>query len=478
MARPSKTEAVDVTIKHTLTHGLLDRATCPPDKAFVLLRDADNKGLRLRITQAGGKHWQFEARIKGALFTRALGAWPAVSIGDAQTEARELRTSAAKKIDPRETEAEAAKVLADEVAVAEAEKQRQQAATEAAHQREQAEAARQSVTGLQAWDAYLTECKAATKPGHPDKPKWGARTLADHHQLSAPGGVAYKRKSAGTTQPGPLHGLLNQPLARIDAAAVAAWLKAENTHRPTRAALAFRLLRAFLNWCAEHPTFNGIAKTDAHSTKAVRNHVAKQKPKTDALQREHLPAWFAGVLADTNPYARAYLVGLLLTGARANELAGLRWEDVNLKFGGTLTLHDKVEGLRVIPCPAYLAHLLAALPRRDQWVFGVDTERPTVDDTAAYNHRKALAAGGLPHVSLHGLRRSFKSLTEWVECPAGIVAQIMGHKPSATAEKHYTVRPVDLLRLWHDKIEVWMLEQAGVTFDRTTEPGKLALVVG
>jgi integrase len=109
-------------------------------------------------------------------------------------------------------------------------------------------------------------------------------------------------------------------------------------------------------------------------------------------------------------------------------------------------------------------------------VFGVDSERPTVDDTAAYNHRKALAAGGLPHVSLHGLRRSFKSLTEWVECPAGIVAQIMGHKPSATAEKHYTVRPVDLLRLWHEKIEAWMLDQAGVTFDRKAEPGKLALV--
>lgn len=53
-----------------------------------------------------------------------------------------------------------------------------------------------------------------------------------------------------------------------------------------------RLLRAFLNWCAEHLTYGAIAKTDA-------------------LQREHLPAWFAGVLADTNPHARAYLVGLL-----------------------------------------------------------------------------------------------------------------------------------------------------------------------
>ena len=37
--------------------------------------------------------------------------------------------------------------------------------------------------------------------------------------------------------------------------------------------------------------------------------------------------------------------------------------------------------------------------------------------------------------------------------PVGVVAQLMGHKPSATAEKHYTVRPLDLLRVHHEKIE-------------------------
>lgn len=46
--------------------------------------------------------------------------------------------------------------------------------------------------------------------------------------------------------------------------------------------------------------------------------------------------------------------------------------------------------------------------------------------------------------------------------PVGVVAQIMGHKPSATAEKHYTVRPLDLLAKWHVKIEAWILEQAGI----------------
>ncbi len=53
----------------------------------------------------------------------------------------------------------------------------------------------------------------------------------------------------------------------------------------------------------------------------------------------------------------------------------------------------------------------------------------------------------------------------WVCVLAGVVAQIIGHKPSATAEKHYTVRPLELLALHHNKIEAWVLEQAGIAFD-------------
>lgn len=44
----------------------------------------------------------------------------------------------------------------------------------------------------------------------------------------------------------------------------------------------------------------------------------------------------------------------------------------------------------------------------------------------------------------------------------GVVAQIMGHKPRAIAEKHYCRRPLDLLRAWHIKIEAWILDQAGI----------------
>lgn len=91
-------------------------------------------------------------------------------------------------------------------------------------------------------------------------------------------------------------------------------------------------------------------------------------------------------------------------------------------------------------------------------------------------HNDACKVAGIEGLTLHGLRRSFKSLTEWLEVPVGVVAQIQGHKPSATAEKHYTVRPLDPLRRHHERIEAWILEQGGVPFVAVEEPGKLRVV--
>ena len=49
----------------------------------------------------------------------------------------------------------------------------------------------------------------------------------------------------------------------------------------------------------------------------------------------------------------------------------------------------------------------------------------------------------------------------------GIVAQIMGHAPSATAERHYINRPLELLAVWHGKYEAWILQEARVNFVAT-----------
>jgi len=265
------------------------------------------------------------------------------------------------------------------------------------------------------------------------------------------------------TQPGPLVPLLALPLAQIDADYVRAWLKDEALTRPTHARLAFGLLRAFLNWCADRPEYRAHAHANACASRLSRDELPKKAAKDDCLQREQLPLWFEHIRKLANPVHSAYLQALLLTGARREELAPLKWDDVDFQWQ-SLTIKDKVEGSRTIPLTPFVASLLAALPRRNEWVFSSPAAASGRLMEPRIGHNKALTAAGLPALSLHGLRRSFGTLAEWVEVPAGVVAQLMGHKPSATAEKHYRRRPLDLLRQWHTKIEAWILEQAGIDF--------------
>src|SRR6185295_7072173 len=93
-------------------------------------------------------------------------------------------------------------------------------------------------------------------------------------------------------------------------------------------------------------------------------------------------------------------------------------------------------------------------------------------------HADVLADAGIPHVSIHGLRRTFSLLGEAAGAPAGAIAQVMGHKPSAIAEG-YRPRSIDALRPYLAQIEKFILDRAGIVFDDTKAgPAGLRLVAG
>ena len=213
------------------------------------------------------------------------------------------------------------------------------------------------------------------------------------------------------------------------------------------------------------------------------------------MQKSQLATWFSAVRGLSNPVISAYLQGLILTGARREELAELRWSDVDFKWNAIWVKDKVVEEGRKVPLTPYFASLLLDLQLRNNtpppkhrilhgkkiensvtdwepsaWVFSSPTAAAGRLAEPRLTHNRALAIAGLEHVTLHGLRRTFASLAEWVEMPRGIVAQIMGHAPNATAEKHYINRPLELLAVWHGKYEAWILDQAGIKF----KPGENA----
>jgi integrase len=454
--------AIVKAVKVKLAAGRIAEFQCPKDKTRAYLWCDEVKGLGIIATAAGAKSYFFQAKVKGKSMRLTMGDVGAWSIADAQKEARRLQTVIDQGDDPREVKAdkEAAKVAVRQAKEAEAAALGLQAT-------------RESVTLGMAWPEYV----AARKP------LWSAVHLRDHEKVMQAGGDIRKR-SHKLTEPGNLASLAAVRLIDLTPELVTEWAKVEAVTRPTRARLALRLLRAFLFWCARHPTYKAIVTSNAAQSKDARESLGKPKAKHDVLQREQLPAWFAAVKQLDNPVISAYLQALLLTGARRNELAALKWDDVDFKWH-SLTMHDKVEGLRVIPLTPYVESLLLDLKRHNdtppnvkklnalkvagkEWepslfVFSSPTAAKGCIHDPSIAHRRACAVAGLD-MTLHGLRRSFATLCEWTETPAGIAAQIQGHAPQGVREQNYIRRPLDLLRMWHVKIEAWILEQAEIEF--------------
>lgn len=451
----AKVKLIVKAVKVKLTAGRIAGFECPKGKAQAFLW-CDDPGLAVRATAGGAKSFIFQAKVKGQSMRVTIGNVGVWSIASAQAEARRLQTLIDQGNDPRQVKAN----------------------NEAAKKAEAAELAkkqkRESVTVAQAWQAYIADRSESIVDG---KPEWGKKHRAQHDYFVQAGGAKRTRgrrpNEPETTRPGILIPLMAMRLVDLDAKAIAKWLEKETIPAPAVAALAFRVLRAFLTWCAKKEEYKSITHSDACQSDDVKKKVpTPQTKKNDSLRRAQIRPWFEAVQRIGNPVISCYLQSLLLTGARRNELAALGWRDVDFQWK-SLTIRDKVEGKRTIPLTPYVEHLISSLPRRNEFVFSSLTAVSGRLEEPRNPHNRVLSAAALPALSLHGLRRSFGTLSEWVEVPAGIVAQIMGHKPSAIAEKHYIQRELDLLHMWHVKIEAWILIQAGIEF----VPGQAGLRV-
>ncbi len=414
-----------------LTPDRIRKASLPEGKTQSFLRDTTVKGLGVRITQTA-KVYIVQGRLKGSNaqgpIRVKLGAIESITLEDARNEAQQIMVQLAQGIDPRN-------------------ERKRRAASE---EEERQEMKRQDVTIREAWPIYMKE----------RQPKWSSKYYSDHERIITPGGDK-KKRGKGLTVAGPLASISHRPLSEVTASSIKRWLADEQPKRPTETRRAFEMLRTFLNWCEDDKRYKGLAAPDACSTKVKKDNLAKKTSRDDALQREQLQAWFESVRQYENKVLSAYIQMLLLTGARREELLSLKWSDVDFRWQ-KVHIIGKGAVPRDIPLTPYISSLLAKLPRRNEWVFSSTRGKDGRLQSPTRAFQKMMSRAEIEGITLHGLRRSFSTLSEWLETPVGIVYQIQGHMPSATAEKHYKKRPIDLLRKWHIKIEDWMLQQARI----------------
>jgi integrase len=437
--------------KIVFTAGRVNGFTCPADKAQAFLWDVTAPGLALRATPAGKPAYVFQSRYQDKTIRLTIGNPDVWSIEQARDKAKALQRLIDDGKDPRDLKRDALADKANKAAAALA-----QAAADTAA----------AVTVGDLWSRYLLE----GKPKRKDDWKPGYR--ADIEAMAAPGGVK-KLRGQGMTRPGPMFPLMALALVDVTEDALQIWFEREAVASKHQAARALMMFRGFLRWCAARPEYRKLIDRDAGRAPAILENLPANTKRTDALEAAQVSSWWTGVEQLSNRTASVYLRALLLTGARREELAGLTWANVDFQWR-KLTIADKVDATRTIPLTPYLAQVLATLPRVNEFVFASASKAGRISDTRKA-HGSALKSAAIEGLTIHGLRRSFSLLGEAAGAPAGAIAQVMGHKPSATAEG-YRPRSVDALRPYLETIEAHILEQAGVKFLADVEPGKLRVV--
>ncbi len=392
--------------------------------------DEGTPGLGLRVTPNGKPSYVFQGSYCGRDIRITIGSPAAWSIKEAQAKAREFQRQIDEGKDPRGLKREAL----------------------AAQKADDAQRAAQGVTVGELWPTYLTEGKPKRRDA------WKPRYVEDLKKMADPGGKPKKRGS-GKTRPGPLWPLMSMRLVDITEDALKEWHDAEAKASRHQAARGLMMFRGFMRWCATRPRYRDLVDLDAGRAPALLQDLPGAKRRTDVLESAQMRGWWSAAEQLTNRTASVYLRALLLTGARREEMAGLRWKEVDFTWR-KLTIADKVAKARTIPLTAHLAHLLAGLPRINEFVFASTGKKGRIVDVRA-SHQKVLQAAAIPHLTLHGLRRAYKQRGRAV-VPHGAVDQIQGHAPSGTADG-YAVLPLDDLRPFAEAIERHILELAGVS---------------
>lgn len=410
----------------------------------AFLWDTEQPGLGLRTTPTGAKAFIFQAKLNGESIRTTIGDPRTWTISDAQIEARRLRRIVDGGDDPR-------RVKAEKVAATQAKAEAKLNADRANEQKLK----REAITLADVWPVYIEDRLATRKKG------WSPAHIDAHRKMMQVGGEPRSRSKV-VTKPGPLASLAALPLIELTRETVETWAKTEVKLRPTSAALAFRLLKACIRWCTESDQYSALITGRPTDGKRLKEIIGDPKAKKGVLEREQLASWFAAVRAHPNKIASAYLQIILLTGARREEIAELKWQENQFRWN-KMTVRDKIHGTREVPLTPYVKSLIQSLPKTNDYVFSCSSKSGYIAEPRSA-HEAALEVAELPHLTIHDLRRSFNTLFKWTRMDSGIARQVMGHAPQGANEINYTVLPIDLLRESLEVFEAWMLKEAGIDF--------------
>lgn len=205
---------------------------------------------------------------------------------------------------------------------------------------------------------------------------------------------------------------------------LAAWHRRLGKESPVEANRCLETLRAAWRWASSHGLLPEGAEDPTGRIKRFR-----ETGRDRWLRKEELEALMEETRKHPDPYIRAAIPLLLLTGLRKGELLSARWEDVDLERA-EIRLRETKTGepqVRLLPSPA--VEILRDLPRAEAspWVFPSPTNGKEHRRDLKKPWDKIRTDAGLADVTLHDLRRTAGSFMAQAGVPLQVIQHVLGH---------------------------------------------------
>jgi len=355
----------------TLTDRKIDKQKPAPKGARLAIFDTDAPGLALRVTDKGAKSFCVVTRFFDAAQQKTvqrwvtLGAYGEVSLAEAREKARDARAKAKRGEDPT----------------------------------------------------------PAPPPPPPPAPDSFAEAAANFL-------TRYVNKERGLRSAGEIERILNlhvipvlgkRPITQIRRREVADLLdKIQDKSGPVMADRVLAIIRKLFNWYATRdddfvsPIVKGMAKTKPSER-------ARDRTLTDDEIRTLWPA-LSGTFG-------AFCKVLLLTTARREKVATLRWQDIGEDGVWTIPTEPREKNNpRYLPLPRAALDIIEAQPKIKDcpYVFAGRTRGPLRGYSDAKEKLDELAP--LPNWRLHDLRRTGRTLLSRIGIASNIAEITLGHK--------------------------------------------------
>jgi integrase len=244
---------------------------------------------------------------------------------------------------------------------------------------------------------------------------------------------------------------------------------------PYMANRALAYIRKFFNWATERQM---ISASPVASLKAPAKEYSRDRVLTD----DEIKSMWEAFVAMGWPFGQTFQL-LLVTGQRRDEVAKMRWEDLDLKSGlWTLPREaTKADRLHEVPLsPLALDILDGAKRTSEKYVFSTNGETPIsgfsrskakADELAAIRQfqdagydkpiENQIAASMLPDWRLHDLRRTVASNMAKLGVAPHVIEKVLNHSTGAISgvaavynRYAYTSEKSEALQIWSNKLEM------------------------